>query len=591
MEKSGTNAACGDAPNVRAMGFNQLFAKTASALALVAAAACAPADDNGAGLDPSNPGAGLTSTVSDVPTPNEASRFLTQASFGPSAADIDQLTSTGMSEWIEDQAAAAPSFYLPRLVARELAGDELDDDAASDIFWENAVNARDQLRQRVAFALSQIVVVSESSGSPVNDNPRMLAYYMDILSRGALGNYRDILEEVTYSPAMAEYLTYMRNRKADPDSGRVPDENYAREILQLFTIGLVDLLPNGEPDPAGGETYDNEDVVGLAKVFTGLALSGGFRERDADDDAEFSRLVAYPEEHSTEEKSFLGLTIPANTGPEASITMALDHIFAHPNVGPFVCRQLIQRLVKSDPSPAYVQRVAETFDRGSFTLLDGDVVGDGRRGDMTATVAAILLDEEARQDPGLGTDVDGKVREPVLRFLHWARAFNVASAVAAEDRFLGDMGRPDRLSQHPFRSPSVFNFYRPRYIAPSSETGAAGVTAPELQLVNETSAIGYVNIMGRYIRDDTPTQNDGDGSAFRPNYEAEIALADDPAALVERLDLLMTSGLMNQQTKDRIITVLNEVEIRDDRADEDRETRVHLAVLMAVTAPSYLVTR
>ncbi len=513
------------------------------------------------------------------------------STFGATMEEIDRLESMDAERWLEDQFAEDPTFLLSGI------GGDGDRNRASAAFWEAAITADDQLRQRVAFALSQILVVSDGAGSDINDQ-RMLAYYMDVLIRNAFGNYRTLLEEVTYSPAMATYLTYMRNRKGDMERGRVPDENYARELLQLFTIGLVELNMDGTlrvgPDGGAIETYDNTDITGLARVFTGLSLKGSefFRLNDADGDARFSPLAVFPEHHSELEKSFLGVTIPALTPAEASIDMALDEIFSHPNVAPFISRQLIQRLVTSNPDPDYIERVALAFERGVFTGPGGTTFGTGQRGDLEATVAAILLDEnvigDMPDDPSFG-----KVREPVLRLTHWARAFGVEEADAEPQVFLRDASRLDRLSQHPYRSPSVFNFYRPGYVAPGTATGEANLVAPELQISNETAAISYSNFMSRFIRDDTP-DNDGPRDSYEPDYREELALAGDPASLVDRLNLLLAAGRLHTETQDRIIAVLNEIPISADDEEEAAdalEDRVHIAILMVMTAPEYLVQR
>ncbi len=520
---------------------------------------------------------------------NEASRFLVQASFGPTPGDIEFVENLSYSGWIESQLGMPMTEYLAPLILETFVGNEVSDDVNRYDFWESSVLAPDQLRQRMVYALSQILVVSDRDQG-LGDRPLVLAQYKDILTEHAFGNYRDLLDDVTYSPAMAQYLTYLRNRKADMASGRVPDENYAREIMQLFTIGLVMLEMDGTPSPGDIETYDNEDVKGLAKVFTGISYqSDEFFNND--EEVEHLPLITFNEQHSQEEKTFLGLTIPANTDADTSIQMALDHLFAHPNLAPFISRQLIQRFITSNPSPDYVRRVAQAFERGSYQLPNGRDVGEGRRGDLAATLCAVLLDPEARQDPLTAPSDFGKVREPVLRFAHWARAFRVTSADASKERMLRDTTGTGNLSQQPFRSPSVFNFYRPGYIAPSTATGDANITAPELQIVSEASHVGYVNFMSDFIRDDTPDQNGATGDEFRPNYTEELALADRPAELLDRLDTLLTYGLMADETRDRIIAVLNEIPIGEDNDEEDRETRVHTAVLMLTTSPEYMAQR
>ncbi|MEM6626660.1 MAG: DUF1800 family protein, partial [Pseudomonadota bacterium] len=410
------------------------------------------------------------------------------------------------------------------------------------------------------------------------------------------GNYRQLLQDVTYSPLMAEYLTYLRNRKGNPNTGRMPDENYARELLQLFTIGLVELNMDGTskvgPDGTVAETYTNEDVVGLARVFTGLGAKGtSFNSKDAAQDWQYSPLQSYPEQHSELDKTFLGITIPAGTGPDESISQALDHIFAHPNVAPFVSRQLIQRFTASNPDPSYVERVATAFETGSFQSVDGRSFGAGERGDLQATLAAVLLDnslfaDNAGEDPG-----DGKIREPILQFVHWARAFDVAGVNSANENKLRDTSSPTSgLAQHPFRSPSVFNFYRPGYVPPGTEVGALNMTAPEFQIMNEASTIGFANFMTDFVMDRSSRRN-RDLDTFVPDYSDEIALANDPAALVDHLDDLLTGGRMSAMVKDDIIAAVSEIAIREGNEDDDTLDRVHIAVLMAVNAPSFAIVR
>lgn len=544
-----------------------------------------PPPSTSAGEDTSTPVAETTPITS-----KQAARFLAQSTFGGTAGEISSLQNKNISQWMIDQLALPPTLHLNPLRAKAAVGLEIAGHEASDSFWEASVTAPDQLRQRMAYALSQILVTSTAGGSDLRDEPLTMAHYMDILTKEAFGNYRDLLEEVTYSPAMAVYLTYLRNEKADPDEGRVPDENYARELMQLFTIGLVPLNRDGTPQSGSPETYDNEDVIGLAKVFTGLSVKGGFRKNQADDDGMFSRLVAYPRFHSTDEKVFLNTTIPAGTGPERSINIALDALFNHENMAPFISRQLIQRFITSNPTPAYVGRVASAFEAGSYKLPDGRSVGEGRRGDLSATLAAVLLDTQARQDPSTTPQTFGKVREPVLRFVHWARAFEVKTAKAGEEWLLRDTSPSNRLAQHPFRSPSVFNFYRPGYVANGTKTGDADLTAPELQIVNESSIIGYTNFMSSYVRDDTSNVNGASGDAFSPDYSDELLLADQPSQLVDHLDGLLTHGEMAPETKQRIIDALNEMPIRDGgNSAKDKERRVHMAVQMSVSSPEFSI--
>ncbi len=554
-----------------------------------------------------------TPTTSSVfETEQATARFLTRATFGPTEDDLVALTGAEASQWFVNELSKPATLISPSVSAdlapARAAGDDIDfrqRNAAGIAFWRNAVAADDQLRQRVAFALSQIFVVSDQD-STLAEFPEAVAYFQDLLIANAFGNFRDLLEDVTYSPAMAVYLTYLQNQKGDPVTGRLPDENYAREIMQLFTIGLVRLEPDGavrtDVDGAPIETYTNEDITGLARVFTGLSLDANeffFDFADTGAGVLAEPLATFPEFHSELEKSFLGTTIPANTGPEASIDAALDTLFSHPNVAPFIARQLIQRLVASAPSPGYVARVAAAFEAGAFTLPDGAAVGAGARGDLAATVAAILFDEEALDPASLTDDAFGKVREPIVRWATWARAFNASSATPEFNIPLWDTSSPDELAQHPYRSPSVFNFYRPGYVAPGALTGAAGLTMPELQIVNANSTAGYANFMTSFIFsfqegavDNEFVDAEDARTSLIPDYSAEIALADDPDALLDRLDRLLTYGALSPETRAAIIDVVSQIplDIGDPDFDGGR-LRVQMAVLLLTTSPDFIVQR
>jgi len=528
----------------------------------------------------------------------EASRFLGKATFGATPVSITQLTGTDVSDWMRAEFDKPATNYLPAMLAEIEA---LPETAApverpparsiSDGFIEAAIIGDDQLRQRMVLALSEILVVSYFGD--IKNYPAIMTEYMDILSDNAFGNYRDLLEEITYTPAMGFYLTYIANQKGDPDIGRVPDENYARELLQLFTVGLTELNMDGtEVLDANGkaiEIYDNTDVTGLAKVFTGLSWDSGvftnvrFRLPSA-----HGAMVVYPEHHSELEKTFLGVTIPPGTSGEESIDMALDGIFAHPNVAPFVSRQLIQRFVSSNPAPAYVERVALAFEAGTYTLPDGSAVGTEQRGDLKATIAAVLLDKEALRDPGSTSSESGKIREPFIRFVNWARAFNETTPDVRDEKFLNNMSA---MGQHPFNSPSVFNFFRPGYVASNTETGDAGLTAPEMQIINESSAIAYMNFINSFIYDTSPNISGDEEGGVKADYSAELAMADDAQALIDRLDLLLTGNSLGSETRTRMLEMMDEIPIRADTDAEDRLSRVAVGVTMVMTAPGYLVQK
>ncbi|NND68055.1 MAG: DUF1800 domain-containing protein [Halioglobus sp.] len=579
----------------------------ATALLTACLVACGGGGGGGGG---DNSGSGGSTTPPPPPPPEpepvtemQASRFLSQATFGPTPSGIDALVASSLEEWFLAELDKPASLHLEDVLSYYPEDGNFRDEnnnplqevvfRASDSFWEKAVAGDDQLRQRMAFALSQILVISRQS--TLGQFSQTIAAYMDILTRGAFGNFRDLLEEVTYSPAMSVYLTYLRNEKADPVTGRVPDENYAREVLQLFTIGLVELNADGTAvlDGQGNpvELYDNDDITGLAKVFTGLSLTGiNFNTplRFIPFEAYYEQLTMFDDFHSLEEKSFLGATIPAGTTGEESIDRALDIIFNHPNVGPFIGRQLIQRFVTSHPTPEYVARVATAFNAGSYTLPTGEQVGDGNRGALDAPIAAILFDEEARDEARADDTTFGKLREPVLRFTHWARAFEVNSADAANELALKNTGGSEALGQHPYGANSVFNFYRPGYIAPGTATGDLELTAPELQIENAGTVIGYPNFLTVYALGLAPQFDNNLPQAYLASYATEAALADNPDALLDHLDLLLTHGRLEDDTRQIIAAALAEI---PSDTEELLRIRAQLASVMVMTAPEYKVLR
>ena len=548
-------------------------------------------------------------------TATSTSRFIQHATFGATPTDITNLTGQSASKWFKDQLQLPPSLKLP--VVNEYAPTEInegDEDDEFDLlhvgsttiaFWRHAISADDQLRQRMAFALSEILVVSNAGGEELTDIPEAVSSYQDILINHAFGNYRTLLEAVTYSPSMGFYLTYMGNMKGDAATGRVPDENYARELLQLFTLGVVALNQDGteqiDDDGKQIELYSNEDITGLARVFTGLDLDHDTAEETQNHEFAIPMAI-YPELHSEKEKSFLGTQIAAGTGAQASITQALDHIFNHLNMPPFVSKQLIQRLVSSNPSTEYVTRVATAFSQGQFTLPDGSNVGDKQRGDLTATLAAILFDPEATGEPSTSS---GKIREPILRFTQWARAFEIENVTPEFQEMLWDTSPASMLSQHPYRSKSVFNFFRPGYAAPGTETAANGLVAPELQITNATSIPGYTNFMTFYIAglqgdvdveelqadfDDNNIRLDARNAvnSFFTDYDKELALANDVDALLTHLNLLLSAEQLSAKTLEDIKPIISIIEEDDE---EGYLLRVKLAILLVMTSPDYLVQK
>ena len=522
-----------------------------------------------------------------APTRNEAARFLTQASFGPSSADIDRVVAVGYAGWLDEQFNSQASTHLPAIPA---FGDILTPQFVGQFpilstFWTKAAIAPDQLRQRTMFSLSQIFVISMVDGN-VLGYPQGIAVYMDTLGRDTFGNYRQLLEDVTLSPMMGLYLSHLANQKEDAATGRAPDENYAREVMQLFTIGLYQLNPDGSlkldsrREPI--ETYSNDDVMGLARVLTGWSWASAvkddasfqaFRGFAVSDDRALRPMQPYPQFHSPSAKTFLGKTIPAGTPVEEALKQALDHLFNHPNVGPFIGKQLIQRHVTSNPSPEYIARVSAAFDDN----------GSGVRGDMRAVWRAVLLDPEARDAAKLDDPHFGKVREPMLRLTAWMRAFSVKSNSGNYNVYFTD-DPASGIGQAPFRSPSVFNFYRPGYVPPNSGAAAAGMVAPEMQITSESSASSYVN----FVEGMAVTGGTGFLLDLTADYSAERAIADNAGALVARMDERLTYGAMSAETKSLMRDAIDSVPMNTFDA---RGNRVRLALLFTLSSPDFIVQR
>ena len=560
-----------------------------------------------------------------IPFASEAStsRFLSQATFGATQSDLSTLVGTSVSDWLLQQFSEEPSDYLAALDGYQaqlpfLILNPWNRQATTFAFWRHSITGDDQLRQRMVYALSQILVISNAGGDALTDYPEAVAYHQSVLTEFGFGNYRNLLEAMTYSPGMGFYLTYMGNQKEDPETGRQPDENYAREILQLFTMGLVALNDDGtlasgtNGDDSSDELYNNDDITGLAKVFTGLdrnvtrAQSQNNPEAPEVLNSWREPMVVYPAKHAQNEKTFLGLTIPENTNAVDSITLALDQLMSVASVGPFLSRQLIQRFTTSNPSPAYISRVTQVFNDGRYTLPNGIGIGGGLRGDLKATIAAILLDRENLEPEAPNTF--GKLREPVLRFTQWARAFNAGTVTPEYTLELYDLSSVSNygqgLAQHPFSAPSVFNFYRPGYVPPGTDSGAAGMTVPELQIVTAETIPAYMNFitffaMASTQHADLSVYREIGGltgvnfdpelarTSFLPDYSTEKNLADDLPALFDHLNLLLAGGALSQAAVDSFIDVVAGVPV--EASDDWRATRVGLAVALVMTSADYLV--
>ncbi|MFQ6004945.1 MAG: DUF1800 family protein, partial [Woeseia sp.] len=389
-------------------------------------------------------------------TKAQAFQFLNQATFGATEAAAQQLINIRHAAWLDQQMAKSASLQLPYIqsLPRPQNVAQLHVDRV-DIWFRNSLHGTDQLRQRVAFALSEILVVSQLGA--LSQAPYSVAGYYDLLAHSAFGNYRQLLEEVTLHPAMGVYLSMLGNEKPNPALNIRPDENYARELMQLFSIGLVELNNDGslrldaqnQPIP----TYTQEIIEGFAHVFTGWNYAGApsFHQARQNDFNQTVPMQLYPDFHDTGAKTILnGVVLPAGQSGQQDLSDALDNVFNHPNVGPFVSIRLIQRLVTSNPSPGYVDRVASVFNDN----------GSGVRGDLGAVVQAILMDDEARPDTPM--DLDGKLKEPILRLTQLWRAYE-ASSRSGRYPFFGVFVV---FGQGPLQSPSVFNFFSPFYAPP-----------------------------------------------------------------------------------------------------------------------------
>ena len=501
----------------------------------------------------------------DVPlTAADAARFLTQVTFGPIKTDIDALTGkrlVDLGSWITAQMALPASLHLDATRADfntyTATGDTPQFSYANRqaAWWSLAVNAPDQLRQRVAFALSEILVVSDENTTLYN-NPQGLANYYDLLVTGAFGNFRTLLDNVTLSPVMGVYLSALRSSKATyDDKGNLltsADENYAREVMQLFTIGLNQLQPDGtlklDPNGLPVPTYNQTTVTEMAKIFTGWAFqsgdptsAGNFRGSAAD---YLHPMMLYPAFHDTSAKNIVGGTvIPANQTGTQDLKIALDTLFNHPNTGPFIARELIQRLVTSNPSPGYIYRVAQVFANN----------GSSVRGDLGAVVRAILTDYEARSAVVAATPSYGKLKEPLLRATALLRAFNGASNSGRYSLFTGQ-NTENLLGQTALHSPTVFNYFLPDFVQPGT-LAAAGLYAPEYQILTDTTAISTPNQLWSFIYTTRSTTNLID-SGIGLQLDSLLPLARTPQALVDQANLILAAGSLPKATTDRLVAAI-----------------------------------
>lgn len=548
-----------------------------------------------------------------------SSRFLAHATLGYTIDDIQALTESTMQDWIDHQMQVDPSynteqtveiiFQLYNACLEELGAEcllqfNLNTFMWRYSWWHNVMRGEDKLRQRVAQSLSEILVISDKS--MLNNYPHGMANYYDILIRHAFGNYKDILLEVTLNPSMGFYLSHINNPRTIPELNIRPDENYAREIMQLFSIGLFELNLDGsrKTDPVTGlwiPTYDNEDIKGLAKVFTGLSGSKWADENNTTP-VTFGRrfnayslvdpMAMYEEWHEPGEKHIVGnYTIPAGQSGMEDVEEAVDHLFNHPNVGPFLAYRLIQRLVKSNPSPEYIERVATVFNNN----------GEGVRGDMGAMIQAILLDEEALDCYWTDDPTNGMLRSPILRLTQMLAGLK---AETENGRFWNSAATFEALTaQHPLGSQTVFNFYSPEYV-PDADFAYLDMVGPEYQILNSSTSSNYVNymliaLMRDYLNEQFETDfrnilNEAFAIPYiqdKDAYDAYLAdplwmdLAFSPDELVDYLDILLANGSLSEDAKASIAESMKQSDIIDP------VNSAYYAAFMVMIHPEYIIMK
>ncbi|MEL6923541.1 MAG: DUF1800 domain-containing protein, partial [Bacteroidota bacterium] len=518
----------------------------------------------------------------------EAGRFLAQATLGADRNMIDSVVRTNFETWIDQQFAEAPSLLLPRIGDIYAAnqqdylaegGDPMKfpEQPTSEHFdyawWQVNMTNKDLLRQRIAFALSEIFVISFNSD--LNKQGEGVASYYDMLAGHAFGNFRDLLKDVALHPCMGVYLTHLNNPKANPARFIHPDENFAREMMQLFTIGLYELNSDGsrKKDADGKDipSYDSDDVGEFAKIWTGLGGGAAVQLPDTTIEIEFGKgmrvidmtkpMAMYEEYHEPGQKQLLnGFVVPAGQSGMEDIDDAIDNLFNHPNLGPFIGQQLIQRLVKSNPSPDYIGRVAAVI-RSS-------------NGDMKSIIKAVLLDEEARSCEWYSDPTHGKLKEPIIRYTHFARAMGGFSESGRYWNRGGDYN--NQAGQHPMYSNSVFNFYWPDF-QPVGPIADQGLVAPEFQVHNSRTSIGFVNFVNEWAVMETLLKAKGEDNVVYTNLDEVLLHAADTEALINELDILLTNGLLRDEARE---IIFDTVDIIDDEFEKVKLT-IYLMVISA----------
>jgi uncharacterized protein (DUF1800 family) len=552
--------------------------KMAACAAMLATAACGG-------------GSGGTQAPSPTPTPNQptvadTSRLLDQATFGVTAADVAHVQSEGFQAYLAEQLAATPSqyagfSYTPHTAPANCKYDPATPTDASSIcardqyslfqvqrqFFIHALSDADQLRQRVAYALSQIFVVS---GVEIYEAYGM-ADYQNMLLNDAFANFRTLLQDVTLSPVMGHYLSMADNDKTNAALGTSPNENYGREVLQLFSIGLYELNSDGSQmlDNTGAPilTYDQNVIEGFSSVFTGwtYASLAGAASHWTNPINYDGVMVAFDNHHEPGTKLLLnGLTLPSGQTSAQDLQMALDDVFNHPNVGPFIGKQLIQHLVTSNPSPAYIARVSAVFaDNGS-----------GVRGDMAAVVKAILTDPEARGDASTASNF-GRLRDPAQFITAMLRSLGGQSDGVQPRSAISAMGEPI------FTPQTVFNFYPPSFVLPGTQT-----LAPEFGIDNAATALARANFVNTIIvqggAKPDPTVTGSTGTTIDLSAFSAIT---DSTGLVSQLNQVLMHGSLSTAAGAVIVAAVNAQSTTDPLA------AARTASYLMLTSAQYQVER
>jgi uncharacterized protein (DUF1800 family) len=551
-----------------------------AALGLLALAGC---DGGGGGAGGSTAGSGGVVVPAPTPTPSftagDAARLAKQASFGPTETLVKHIQEVGATAWVDEQLAASTSSYadLAVEVRRDFcaSGDTICSRAhfsrtpAAMRFYANAIAGSDQLRQRVAFALGQMIVASETE---VN-SAAGIAAFNQILLGNAFGNYRDILAQVTLSGYMGDYLDMADSNKSGPS------ENYARELLQLFSMGPDQLNMDGTPklDSTGARmpNYTADDIRGVARALTGwtYARVGGAAITDGNARDYSKPMIQVSARYDTTQKSFLGTSVAAGASQDASVAAVVDAAFNNASTAPFVARHLIVHLVTANPSPAYVGRVAAVFANN----------GSGVRGDLKAVVRAILLDSEARGAP---TATSGKLKEPVLLMTSLARAIGFAT-----DGYVFTT-RDSNLAQPVFRAPSVFNFYPDDYPLP----GSATLHSPAAKLLNTSNVLRWHNFVYDWTVSGDATRSEYAldsglpmSSLTQPLWAIWEAYGTDLDTMVARINLTMFANTLSQAQKDALKAAATPITNTDPLVQARK--RAQMMLYVAATSPMFLVDR